>query len=51
MESWTDYLRSRERTTAADSAIRDRVYAMHQSPDQSPPQVTHQIYARELSCQ
>ena len=49
MESWTDYLRSRERTTAADSAIRDRVYAIHKSADGAPPQVTHQIYARELS--
>jgi MFS family permease len=47
MESWIDYLRSRERTTAADTAIRDRVYAMHQGEDK--PRVTHQIYARELT--
>jgi len=46
MESWVDYLRSRERTTAADTAIRDRVYALHQNG--APPRVTHQIYAREL---
>ena len=51
MESWLDYLRSRERTTAADSAIRDRVYALHQpsDPDHPLPRVTHQIYAREIS--
>jgi MFS family permease len=51
MESWLDYLRSRERTTAADTAIRDRVYALHQSKDSepTPPRVTHQIYAREVS--
>jgi hypothetical protein len=47
MESWIDYLRSRERTTAADTAIRDRVYAIHKAD--GPPRVTHQIYARELT--
>jgi MFS family permease len=47
MESWVDYLRSRERTTAADTQIRDRVYALHQA--EAPPRVTHQIYARELT--
>ncbi len=47
MESWVDYLRSRERTTAADTAIRDRVYAIHKGD--APPRVTHQIYARELT--
>ena len=51
MESWLDYLRSRERTTAADTAIRDQVYALHHSPDpDSPhPRVTHQVYAREVT--
>ncbi len=51
MESWLDYLRSRERTTAADAAIRHQVYALHQdtSPDPAPPRVTHQIYAREIT--
>ncbi len=29
MESWLDYLRSRERMTAADQAIRERVWALH----------------------
>jgi MFS family permease len=47
MESWLDYLRSRERTTAADTAIRNRVYAIHTGDEI--PRVTHQIYARELS--
>ena len=47
MESWLDYLRSRERTTAADTAIRDRVYALHNDPES--PRVSHQIYARELT--
>jgi hypothetical protein len=47
MESWLDYLRSRERVTAADRAIRDRVYAMHQG--EAPPVVSHQIYVREIA--
>jgi MFS family permease len=46
MESWLDYLRSRERTTTADAAIRERVIALHRGD--GPPRVTHQIYAREL---
>jgi MFS family permease len=46
MESWLDYLRSRERMTAADQAIRERVWALHQGPDT--PKITHQIWAREL---
>jgi MFS family permease len=47
MESWLDFLRSRERVTAQDAAIRDRVYAMHQGDDR--PKVTHQIYAKEVA--
>src|SRR6185437_8426326 len=46
MESWLDYLRSRERVTAADEAIRDRVRALHRGPE--PPRVTFQIYAKEI---
>ncbi len=46
MESWLDYLRSRERVTAADNAIRDLVVALHTGPGL--PRVTHQIYAREI---
>jgi MFS family permease len=45
MESWLDYLRSRERTTAADSAIRNRVWALHE--DDTPPKITHQVWAGE----
>ncbi len=45
MESWIDYLRSRERMTAADTAIRDRVWAL-QGGDEA-PKVTYQIYAVE----
>jgi MFS family permease len=47
MDSWLDYLRSRERITAADEAIRDRVRALHQGIE--PPRTTYQIYARELT--
>jgi MFS family permease len=46
MESWLDYLRSRERITAADQAIRERVWALHQGPE--PPRISHQIWAREV---
>ncbi len=47
MESWLDYLRSRERITAADEAIRARVRALHRHDD--PPKTTYQIYAREIA--
>ena len=46
MESWIDYLRSRERVTAEDAAIRERVYAMHRGPER--PKVSHQVYAHEV---
>ena len=46
MESWLDYLRSRERMTAADQAIRQTVWALHQGPEL--PHVTYQIWAREV---
>ncbi len=46
MESWLDYLRWRERMTAADQAIREHVYALHRGS--TPPKVTHQIWAREV---
>ena len=45
MESWLDYLRSRERTTAADSACRERVWALHTGPE--PPKITHQLWLKE----
>jgi MFS family permease len=47
MESWLDYLRSRERTTAADQAIRERVWALHRGD--GPPSVSHQVWAGEVS--
>jgi len=46
MESWMDYLRSRERMTEADHVIRERVWDLHRAPD--PPKITHQIWAREV---
>ena len=45
MESWLEYLRSRERITAADAAVRDRVLALHTGPE--PPQITYQIWVSE----
>jgi predicted MFS family arabinose efflux permease len=47
MESWLDYLRSRERMTAADQAIRQRVWALHSGAE--PPATSHQVYVREIS--
>jgi hypothetical protein len=47
MESWLDFLRSRERITAADEAIRARVRDLHEHND--PPKTTYQIYAKEIA--
>jgi hypothetical protein len=47
MESWIDYLRSRERVTAADEAIRARVRALHRHDE--PPKTSYQIYAKEVA--
>jgi MFS family permease len=47
MESWIEYLRSRERMTASDEQIRRQVWELHQ--DAEPPRVTYQIYAREIA--
>ena len=47
MESWLDYLRSRERTTAADQAIRERVWALHRGD--GPPKISHQVWAGEVA--
>jgi MFS family permease len=47
MESWLDYLRSRERHTAADHLVHDRVRALHRH--HAPPITSHQIYAKEIS--
>ncbi|HZD50951.1 MAG TPA: MFS transporter [Silvibacterium sp.] len=45
MESWIDYLRQRERFTASDRTISDRVVSFHRGKE--PPRVTHMIYAKE----
>ncbi len=45
MESWLDYLRSRERMTTADAALLQAVRAMHMGDGL--PRVTHQVYAKE----
>jgi MFS family permease len=47
MESWLDYLRSRERITAADEQIRAQVRTLHQDSD--PPKTSYQIYAKEIA--
>ena len=47
MESWIDYLRSRERHTAADELIRSSVHALHHG--EGPPKVSYMIYAKEIS--
>ena len=46
-ESWMDYLRSRERATASDERIRQQVWALHHGPQ--PPQISFQVYAREIA--
>ena len=45
MESWLEYLRGRERMTAADQAVRERVWSLHSGPE--PPRVTHQVWVSE----
>ena len=47
MESWLEYLRSRERATLADQAIRERVWELHRGD--GPPRVTHQVWVGEVS--
>ena len=47
MESWLDFLRARERITASDEVIRNKIRALHQGPDA--PRVSYQIYAREIA--
>jgi MFS family permease len=47
MESWLEYLRSRERMTAEDRRIQQQAWTMHAGPE--PPRVTRQVYAREIA--
>jgi MFS family permease len=47
MESWLDYLRSRERITASDERIRQKVWALHR--DSEPPRISYQVYAGEIA--
>jgi MFS family permease len=46
MESWLDYLRSRERMTTADHVIRAKVNALHSGEET--PKVTYQVWAGEV---
>jgi MFS family permease len=46
MESWIDFLRSRERMTLADQAIREKVYRLHRGTES--PKITFQIWAGEV---
>jgi hypothetical protein len=47
MESWLDYLRSRERMTAADFTLLQAVRDLHKGDET--PRVTHQVYAKEIT--
>ncbi|MGI4852513.1 MAG: MFS transporter [Janthinobacterium lividum] len=47
MESWLDYLRSRERMTTQDSELLQAVRGIHKADDL--PRVTHQVYAKEVT--
>jgi MFS family permease len=47
VESWIEYLRQRERFTAWDLEIRDKVRSFHQGEDG--PAVSHMIYAKEVA--
>lgn len=45
MDSWLEYLRSRERMTTADFALIEKVRSMHAG--EQPPRVEHQVYVKE----
>jgi hypothetical protein len=47
MESWMDFLRSRERMTQSDFEIREQVYALHKDPEggSHSPKISFQVWA------
>jgi hypothetical protein len=47
MESWLDYLRSRERMTESDYGLLQDVRGLHKGDRL--PSVTHQVYAKEIT--
>jgi MFS family permease len=46
-ESWLEYMRQRERFTASDLEIRERVWSFHRGKE--PPRISHMFYAKEVS--
>ncbi len=50
MESWMDFLRSRERMTLADQAIREQVYRLHKDTtgENESPKITFQVWVGQV---
>jgi MFS family permease len=47
VESWVEYLRQRERLTASDKIVRDKVWSFHRG--ETLPQISYMIYARQIN--